>query len=119
LDLFPETNKDIKKIIRNFRCNTSKLFFPVCSKRCYKEVVKVRNKVIASKASRAVMANWDKDGGNGKQSSIQILIDWMTVEGNVSKYFGGVTKYGSTSADRKEAYHNRLRDIIKAKNGEI
>jgi hypothetical protein len=117
LDLFPYTNKDLKKIIKNFRCNTSKLFFPVCSKRCYNTVVTTRNKVI-TKLPPSVLANWDKDGINGNRSSISILIDWMTVEGNISKYFGGLDRNGKTSADQKEAYHNRIRDIIRQENGE-
>jgi hypothetical protein len=116
LDLLPDTNKDLKKIVKSFRCNTSKLFFPVCSKRCFKTVVATRKKVV-TKLPPSVLANWDKDGINGNRSSISILIDWMTVEGNLSKYFGGLDRNGKTSADRKEAYHNRIRDMIRAENG--
>jgi hypothetical protein len=118
LELLPDTNKDLKKLVREFRCNTSKLFFPICGKNCYNKVVAARNKVVTT-LPRSVLANWDKDGMNGNKSSISVLIDWMTTEGNMSKDFGGVNKNGKTNGDRKEVYHNRLRDMISAENGEL
>jgi hypothetical protein len=118
LEMFPDTNKNLKKIIKDFRCNTSKLFFPVCGKKCYNKVVAIRNKVVTT-LPRSVLANWDKDGINGNKSSISILIDWMTTEGNMAKYFGGLNKSGKTNGDRKEVYHNQLRDMISNENGEL
>jgi hypothetical protein len=62
-------------------------------------------------------AIWDKDGTEDKKSSIRILIDWLTTEGNLSDYHGGVDKHGNTNANRKETYHNLLAKKIREENG--
>jgi hypothetical protein len=64
-------------------------------------------------------SNWDKDGKDGKPSSIQVLIDWLTTEENASMYFGGVNEVGKTNAMRKESYHKVIRQIIIEKNGKL
>jgi hypothetical protein len=58
-------------------------FQVACSKGCYKLVMK------ASSESNRVP--WDKDGKKGQDdphTSMKILIEWMTTEGNYSRYRG-------------------------------
>jgi hypothetical protein len=125
-------DEELKIRIREFPILNTKLVFPMCSKRCYNVLEKLRqrnkddvvgtkngvnkkNKTVNESVTPAI---WDKDGADGKRSSIRILIDWLTTEGNLSDYFGGVDKNGFTNANRKETYHNLLATTIKNENGE-
>ena len=65
----------------------------------------------------AIAQSWEKDGTSTKMCSIKVLVEWLTTEENCSQYFGGLDANGRTSADRKEAYHHRIRDLIKQENG--
>ena len=54
-----------------------------CSKTCWNAYVKSENAIVKSKTDDATgrkRKSWDKDG------SIHVLFDWMTTEGNYSKY---------------------------------
>jgi hypothetical protein len=57
---------------------------------------------------------WDADGPNGpdtEPSSMSVLVDWWTVEGNYSKYRGGKGQTGKT----KETFWQMLSQLIKEK----
>jgi len=57
---------------------------------------------------------WDADGPNGpdtEPSSMSVLLDWWTVEGNYSKYRGGKDQTGKT----KETFWQMLSQLIKEK----
>ena len=119
VDLIDSTKvEDMASIVRHLSNHSTKLIFPVCGKRCYNTVSNVRNKEVNKEDSEyATNQNWEKDGTSTKMCSIEVLVEWLTTEENCSKYFGGLDANGRTSADRKEAYHHRIRDLIKAENG--
>jgi hypothetical protein len=57
----------------------------VCTKGCYQATVK------AMSGAEPGRGKWNSDGKNGvddPNTSMQILLDWMTTEGNYSKYCG-------------------------------
>jgi hypothetical protein len=81
---------------------------------CSKKTTKKTMKKVKESATPAL---WDKDGGENKKSSICILIDWLTTEGNLSDYYGGTDKNGYTNSNRKETYHNLICNMIKQENG--
>ena len=115
-----DSNKveDMASIVRHISNDPTKLIFPVCGKRCYNTLSNYRKKEENKVDSEyATTQNWEKDGTSTKMCSIEVLVDWLTTEENCSKYFGGLDANGRTSADRKEAYHHRIRDLIKAENG--
>ena len=106
LDLLNETN------------GTNSLMFPICGKRCYNTIIAHRNKIDPDGNSEyANLHNWESDGSLHCKSSIDVLIEWFTTEENSNAYFGGVDKEGKTNANRKEAYHHHIRDLIKKENG--
>jgi hypothetical protein len=76
-------------------------FQVACSKGCYKTVMKA--------GAESNRVPWDKDGKKGQDdphTSMKILVDWMTTEGNYSRYRGkgnnGVTKlqFATQSAEK-------------------
>jgi hypothetical protein len=115
-----------------------KLIFPLCSKRCFNSLESLRRKkkereeqTLKKKQKEkekedklkqatsqcknsytTTPAIWDKDGTDGKKSSICILIDWLTTEGNLSDYFGGLDKHDKTNANQKETYHYLISNMI-------
>ena len=97
----------------------SKVIFPFCGKRCFNTIKTSIDKAANKSESTYTLAqSWDNDGLQGsKQSSIRVLIDWLTTNENCSQYYGGVDEKGFTSADRKETYHYYIRDLIQKENG--
>ncbi|KAL7568693.1 hypothetical protein ACA910_021689 [Epithemia clementina (nom. ined.)] len=80
---------------------------PVCTKLCYKAVQKL---VITGDDARIP---WDKDGKDGENdpySSSQILLDWLTTEGNYARFWGSCNGSGVC----KIAICNRIADIINS-----
>jgi hypothetical protein len=61
--------------------------------------------------------SWEKDGEGSIRSSMEVLIDWFTTKENVSKYYGGTDKHGTTNAERKEGYHLSMKNLIQEENG--
>jgi hypothetical protein len=131
LNQVKNNSEELKLRIKEFPTLNTKLIFPMCSKRCFNILEKLREKSkekpVSSKKNRkntkkqtvehVTPAIWDKDGDENKKSSIRILIDWLTTEGNLSDYFGGVDKNGLTNGNRKETYHNLLATKIRNENG--
>ena len=110
---------DMKVIDRFLLSEPSNLTFPFCGKRCFNSLHQVRNKkVTTSDSDYAITQNWEKDGSTTCRSSMRVLIDWISTQENCSSYFGGLDSNGNTSANRKEAYHHHIRDLIKKENGE-
>jgi guanylate kinase len=119
LDQVQNNDKEIKEQIKQFPTMNTKLIFPLCSKRCFNLLESLRRKKEERKREKekkkedklkqatsqcknsctTTPAIWDKDGTDGKKSSIRILIDWLTTEGNLSDYFGGLDKHGKTNAN--------------------
>ena len=109
---------NMKVIQESMGIDDHKLIFPVCGKRCYNVVMSSKNKKKPKDVSEyATIKNWNDDGNEFNRSSIKVLLDWLTTEENASSYFGGVDKKGRTNANRKEAYHHHIRDLIKKENG--
>ena len=117
---FVEDSVSMASICENImKTNITKLIIPVCGKRCYSKLLNHQSKVKKNLDSEyATAASWENDGDEINLSSIQVLINWLTTEENCSKYFGGIDVNGRTSANRKETYHHRIRDMIKDENGE-
>ena len=62
----------------------------VCGIQCYKRLVSARQKQKATDL-RDTKKRWDRDSAPGSSNtSISILIDWMTTEGNYNAYRGDV-----------------------------
>jgi hypothetical protein len=103
----------------------TQLILPVCGKRCLSNVQKDVNKLMTKMMSSPTVGdgsskiNWDNDGGNGKRSSIEVLIDWITTEENCTFYYGGKLKKGQTCGQRKEGYHYLIADEIRKENGKL
>jgi hypothetical protein len=119
-----QVNPTERKVLNHLFKQDTPILFPVCGKRCYKSVVGYRTREVivledVIEKTPDPPSNWDKDAKDGKPSSIQILIDWLTTEENASMYFGGVNEVGKTNAMRKEAYHKVIRQLIIDTNGEI
>jgi hypothetical protein len=109
---------NLREILNGLDLDKHNLIFPVCGKRCYNIVMNLRQKKKKKgKSEYSVMKNWEEDGNEINRSSIKVLLDWITTEENASNYFGGVDKKGKTNSNRKEAYHNHIRDLIKKENG--
>jgi hypothetical protein len=113
---------DIKSLVASIANDDIKLILPVCSKSCYNKVTgfrvtKKKDNVLVS--SDGTLFNWDKDGGNGKPSSTEILVNWLTTEENASSYYGGVDRRGKTNANRKEQYHKLIAMLIHKTNGKF
>ncbi|KAG7337029.1 hypothetical protein IV203_020185 [Nitzschia inconspicua] len=78
----------------------------VCTKACYNNFVK---SLSGSDSSRGKWTNDGKGGPDDQHTSMRILLDWMTTEGNYSRYCGkgnnGVTKlqFASTLAEKMRA----------------
>jgi hypothetical protein len=129
LDQIKNNDEELKQRIMDFPVMNTKLVFPLCSKRCFNSLENQRTKAkepavkkpveVAKKKDKnsGTPALWDKDGTENNKSSIRILIDWLTTEGNLSDYYGGGDKNGYTNSNRKETYHNYLSNKIKAENG--
>jgi hypothetical protein len=119
-----QVNTTERKVLNHLFNQETPILFPVCGKRCYKSVVGYRTKeiIVLEDVLEEIPeppSNWDKDGKDGKPSSIKVLIDWLTTEENASMYFGGVNEVGKTNAMRKESYHKVIRQIIIEKNGKL
>jgi hypothetical protein len=112
-------NDDNREKVSSYISPSSRVIFPICGKCCFNKVTALRNlnedNVIEEQ--RNAIFNWDKDGSDVEKSSIELLIDWLTTEENVSKYFGSCDKYGRTQSERRESYHIRIKDLIKKENG--
>jgi hypothetical protein len=136
VDHIAKSDTTLKDRILTFSKSDGVLVFPLCTKRCYnslavsrhkhkKQVEKSSNKNHRNnaKAKKSVSidnpstANWDRDGGNGKKPSIVVLVDWITTEGNLTKYYGGLDSEGNTNGNRKDGYHKILAALIKNENG--
>ena len=116
---FIDSSVDVASIHKNLLNNSTNLIYPVCGKRCFNKVENHQNKVNKKVESEyATASSWERDGDDKTESSIQVLINWLTTEENCSKYFGGIDVNGRTSANRKEAYHHHIRDLIRNENGE-
>jgi hypothetical protein len=130
LDHITDCDDEMKNKVLNFSKADGKLVFPLCTKRCYNSLLSMRNKhkkllesnnkkipTSKNKNSKKIgeslnnfqtPPNWDRDGGEGKKSSIVVLVDWLTTEENITQYYGGLDTEGNTSANRKNAYHKIL-----------
>ena len=114
-----DSSVDMASIYEQISKTSTQLILPVCGKRCYNKLFNHRNKDNKKEDSEyASSASWETDGDDSSASSIRILINWLTTEENCSSYFGGIDVNGRTSANRKEAYHHHIRDLIKNENGE-
>ena len=112
------------------KVKSSKVILPVCSKSCYNSVIRNRKnkqketsqkKITSStvtKKAKDGFVRWDSDGGDGKLSSEEIIVQWLTTNENADLYFGGVVgKKRNTVGTTKETYHNRLSNAILKENG--
>ena len=62
-----------------------------CTKKCYQKAVKEAAGSVDDADGGGRKSNWDCDGKNGPddpKTSVQILLDWWTTEGNYSKFCG-------------------------------
>jgi hypothetical protein len=102
-----------------------KLILPVCGKRCSSNVMRDVNNTMTKMMSSPTIGdgsskiNWDNDGGNGKRSSIQVLVDWITTEENCTFYYGGKLKKGQTCGQRKEGFHYLIAEEIRKENSKF
>jgi hypothetical protein len=136
LTLLRNTEANTKEAIINFSKRDGQLVFPFCTKRCFNSLVTLREKNkkkkttpsrsnISKETKKGIMdsscppANWDRDGGEGKKSSINVLVDWLTTEENLTDYFGGLDTEGNTNGNRKNTYHNLISKLIKEQNGKF
>ena len=120
--LFSMIHKSVDKdVVRDkLLKDSTEIVVPICGKRCYNSLINNSKKIDTKEESEyALTQSWEKDGGNNKRTSIQVLIDWLTTEENCSSYFGGLDTEGRTSSTRKEAYHHRIRDMIEKENGKF
>jgi len=75
-----------------------------CSMKCYKKVMKSANVTNGSKndkpSERSKRVNWTTDHAiDSDRSSMKILIDWLTTEGNYAAYRGGEGHNGRSKTD--------------------
>jgi hypothetical protein len=113
---------EIKLLVASTSDEDTKFILPVCSKSCYNKVSGFRVNEMKDNIlvfSDGTLFNWDKDGGNGKPSSTEILVNWLTTEENASSYYGGVNRRGKTNANRKEQYHKLIAMLIHKTNGKF
>ena len=64
------------------------------------------------------LIRWDSDGRDGKMSSEEIIVNWLTTAENCEKYFGGT--YGSknkVNGITKDMYHVLISKLIEETNG--
>jgi hypothetical protein len=122
LDVIKATTSE-RTQLKNLLKDTIPVVVPVCGLRCFKLMNDHRMKS-SKKSKPTLLANdpdhkvsWEKDGEGSIRSSMEILIDWFTTEENVSKYYGGVDRFGKTNADRKEGYHLHIKELIQKENG--
>jgi hypothetical protein len=66
----------------------------VCGKRCYNKIIKART---AKPPPRLKVSRfWNNDGTTPFVNSMSVLMDWITTEGNYSRWRGGDKQSGAT-----------------------
>jgi len=109
----------------NFQASTNKyqltdpggITHPTCSLGCSgkktKELKQETNKPAADSADCKIA--WDNDGPTDQVSSLSILIDWLTTEGNNTKYHGCTKDQSLTEGGvRKSEYQQQICNLIAA-----
>ena len=92
-----------------------------CSVRCMKKLLKEEPKDKSHEHKTAKF--WDNDGSDTSPSSLDILLQWLTDQGNAAKYFGAkdtTTDSVGFNADdgvTKQGLCNEISQIILQKNG--
>jgi hypothetical protein len=117
LDMIDATEDEREELKTLSKQDETVILFPTCGKRCFSYLLDFRTKSPSEKTQSATPYNWNKDGVPGSvRSSTEILIDWMTTEENITKYYGGLDKNGKTNADRRHHYHLVIKDMIQSEN---
>jgi hypothetical protein len=123
-----ETNTLLVEYVKNIAGSDIRIpksgttILPTCGKQCQKKIIKMiesLNKVNKNtmKADGTTKTHWDKDGSSTTCTSIQVLVDWLTMEENSSSYFGGKNSKGQTNGSRRETHHYAIAQLIKSENG--
>jgi hypothetical protein len=87
-----------------------------CGKRCYNHLLKKEETLNQTKKNTTITRKpWSTDGPTRDISSISILIDWLTSDGNYSKWRGGDKNNGST----KTSIANEISLLIKTKGIQV
>lgn len=128
-----ELREDQMEVVRRIgveKVKATQVILPVCSKTCYNAVLrnrKSKEKETTNTKSTTFALNkrnnsnlrWDADGGEGKLSSEEVIIQWLTTNENADKYFGGaVGAKRHINGISKDTYHNRLSNAILKENCE-
>jgi len=82
--------------------NSNKEAAVVCSLKCYKVVMKSHLVINGSKIDEPERrrVNWNDDNANNSdQSSMNILINWVTTEGRYAAYRGGEGHNGRSKTE--------------------
>ena len=131
-DELREDQMEVVDEIGREKVNKTKIVLPVCSKTCYNTVLRNRKQrdnlskkgsnkkedVVHTKRNSDLNVRWDSDGGNGKLSSEEVIVQWLSTNENSDKYFGGVIgQHRRTNCTSKDTYHTRLSNMIRDENG--
>lgn len=112
VDKIPE-GIDLTVIQERIKNEDIKLVFPVCGKRCYNTLCNSKNKMVLwGETDYSAAQSWENDGDCNTESSIEVLIDWITTKENASRYFGGLDIEGRTIATRKESNHHQIKKRV-------
>ena len=85
----------------------------VCSKRCYNALIKERTKAEEDK-NKQRRNRWHNDGteASKNKSSIEVLLDWLTKEGNYDRWRGSGPN--NNRGETKRAVCTEISGLIKA-----